>query len=64
MAQKAAANPNLGKRGTDSATNFSGVITGYWEELGGASQYRLESLDQQGKPVSIWCESGRVTIQQ
>lgn len=59
-------NKNLGKKGTDVITGFSGIIVGHVEYYTGCNQYLIAPHCKRGeestKPESHWFDDSRVKI--
>ena len=58
---------NLGKKGTDKITGFTGTIIGYVEYSTGCNQYLIVPKCSKGetnkKPEGHWIDASRITIE-
>ena len=57
---------NLGEKGTDIITGFTGTITGYVQYLTGCNQYliipKCKKDDTSTKPEGQWIDDSRIKI--
>jgi len=58
---------NLGKKGTDIITGFTGTVVGYVEYLTGCNQYLIVPECRKGetnkKPSGEWIDDNRIKIE-
>lgn len=50
----------LKERVSDSVTGYTGVITGRCEHISGEPMYRVDGMDNTGRPVSEWLDESRL----
>lgn len=56
---------NMGKKGTDKITGFSGIITGFCAYLTGCNQYLLtpKCSDTSKYPEGEWLDAHRIEVE-
>lgn len=55
------AQPKLGTKARDRDTGFGGTVTAEFRNDQGR-QFKLETLDKDGKPVEMWVSAKRIVI--
>lgn len=50
----------LGQKVTDTATAFTGTVTGRWEQMSDAPQYYVEALRSDGGVSAGWYAEARL----
>lgn len=50
----------LRERVSDSVTEFTGIITSRCEHISGEPIYRVEGMDDTGRPISDWFDESRL----